>query len=439
MTEKWIEKEAAIVSTQLINWRRDFHKYAESGWLEMRTTSKIAEALAQMGYEPVLGEKVCTREARMGLPDEDEMERHYLWALENGGCEKYLPYTRGGFTGAIAELDCGKGPVMVLRFDIDALGVCESKAKNHIPCKEGFASVTEGIMHACGHDGHAAIGLGTAQILMKHRNRFNGKIRLIFQPAEEGVRGAGSIVEGGWLDDADYAMAVHLFPGNGGRTCLSIIKEDIKATLATSKFDVRFLGKAAHAGAAPHEGKNAMLAAASAVLNLHAIPRYGNIPTQINVGRLTAGTGRNVICDRACLEAEVRGKTTEAKEYMESSAYRIIKAAAEMYDCETEIIQMGGTPSLENSGKMVKRVAELFEKHPDFDVKVSDISGGGSEDYACFAERVMKNGGGSIFISLLCECAAANHDVRFDFNEKAMIDGVIVFCSVVEEYLGRKQ
>ena len=113
-------------------------------------------------------------------------------------------------TGVIGLLHCGEGPTVAMRFDIDALGVFEESGECHLPAREGFASVNEGFMHACGHDGHAAIGRGVARVLMEIRCRLHGTVKLIFQPAEEGVRGAKAIVEKGHLDDVQYLLGSHI-------------------------------------------------------------------------------------------------------------------------------------------------------------------------------------------------------------------------------------
>ncbi len=155
-------------------------------------------------------------------------------------------------------------------------------------------------------DGHAAIGLGLAEVLVGLRDCLSGTVKLIFQPAEEGVRGAKAMVAAGVVEGVDALLGLHLYsgwptgrvvPGKGG-------------FLATSKFDAYFTGAPAHAGGAPQLGRNAMLAAATAVLNLHAIPRHADGVTRINVGRLIAGQGRNVIAPTAYLAIETRGATS---------------------------------------------------------------------------------------------------------------------------------
>lgn len=432
-----IRSRAQAILPELTAIRRDLHRYAEPGWLEMRTTSLLARKLTDLGYEVLTGPAVCKADARMGLPSDDALEAHYKWAQENGADPEFLPATRGGFTGVIATMHCGEGPTIALRFDIDALGVLEADDETHLPAREGFRSVTPGIMHACGHDGHAAIGIGTAMLLRELRDQLHGTVRLIFQPAEEGVRGASSIVAARHLDDADYALAAHVFPAGkaAGLVDVGVLAENGTGGLATSKLDVTFHGRSAHAGIAPQEGRNALLAAATAVLNLHAIPRYGNTPTQLNVGTLHAGTGRNVICETAKLELEVRGQTTEANDYMLRRAQQIVKAAAEMQDCTVELQPMGHADALRCDWPLSSHVEHICKEALGLRVTHVNALGGGSEDFSCMSQRVQQQGGQAAYVGLLCACPAANHNDHFDFDEQALANGAAMFTAVTASLL----
>ena len=433
---EFIKTDAQALRDELRALRREFHRYAEPAWMEMRTTSRIARELKNMGYEEILlGDAVCLDAARMGVPDRTRLDEHYRWAEENGADEVFLPHTRGGFTGVIATLRCGEGPTLALRFDIDALGVRECAEAGHLPHNEGFASQIAGVMHACAHDGHAAIGLGTARLLMKYRDRLHGTVKLIFQPAEEGVRGARAIVEHGHLDDADFALGGHIFPtdkapGND----IAVFAEGGRGALATTKLDFIFHGKAVHAAIAPQEGQNAMLAAATATLNLHAIPRFSSVPTHVNVGRFTAGTGRNVVCETAKIEVEVRGATSSANDYMEQRAIAIARAAAQMYDCKLETIYMGGAPAMESSWPLAERV-ERIARGQGYAATALESMDGGSEDFSFMARRVIERGGEATFFSLLTPCAAVNHNDRFDFDETILPIGVEVFTCAAQDIL----
>lgn len=429
-----IQQTTKQIEPELIRLRRDFHKYAETGWLEMRTSSIIARKLTDLGYEVLTGEDVCLVEARMGVPEEAVLEEAYERALAQGADPEFLPRTRGGMTGVIGILRCGEGPVMALRFDIDALGVIESNEEDHKPAAEGFASVNPGAMHACGHDAHATIGLGVAKVLMEIREHLHGTIKLIFQPAEEGVRGALSIVKKGHLDDVQYFLGSHVGKQNPDDPA-DVISGSYGA-LATCKYDVTFKGQAAHAGGAPNEGKNALLAAAAAVMNLHAIPRHKDGASRINVGTLHAGSGRNVIPDEAKMELEVRGDTTEINDYMCAWAQRIFQNCAEMYDCQVEVKMMGAAVSSVSDEEMCKKVADACKKIGLHPAKKLMCRAGGSEDYTYMAAAVKKNGGLTSFMYLLTDTAAPAHARRFDVDEGVISNGVMAFCATVLDILG---
>lgn len=431
------EKIAALAEAmedRLTAQRQDFHKYAETGWFEMRTTSIIARHLTNLGYEVLLGEDVCDRQSRMGVPSDEELDAHYALALEQGADPEFLPYTKGGMTGVVGILRCGEGPTIAMRFDIDALGVVESDEPDHRPFAEGFASVNHGAMHACGHDGHATMGMGVAEVLMAIKDQLHGTVKLIFQPAEEGVRGAKSIVAKGHLDGVDYFLGSHmtgrkpeddsqLIPGSCG-------------SLATCKYDVTYKGKSSHAGGAPHMGKNALLAAAAAVMNLYAIPRHGAGASRINVGKLVAGSGRNVIADEAFMEIELRGATTEINNYMIEYAENILRNTAAMYGCTCDIKLMGAADSANSDEDFcldVKRI--LSEK---MGIRMSDklmLHVGGSEDVSYMMNRVREQGGKATFMRVLSIMAGPAHNRRYDYQEEALVTGVKAFCGMAAELM----
>ena len=432
---EYIRQTADALEPQLMAQRRDFHKYAESGWQEMRTSSIIARKLTDLGYEVLTGAQVCKKDARMGVPDEVVLEKAYQRAIEQGADPEFVEATRGGMTGVIGILRCGEGPTVAMRFDIDALGVIESDEEDHRPAKEGFASVNYGSMHSCGHDGHATIGLGVAQVLMGMKEQLHGTVKLIFQPAEEGVRGAKSIVENGHLDGVQYMFGAHItafLPSEPG----AIVTPGCHGSLATCKYDVTFTGTAAHAGVAPQAGNNALLAAATAVLNLQAIPRHREGSTRINVGTLVAGTGRNVIPDQAKMEIEVRGATTNINNFMCEYATRILENAAAMHGCTCQIKLMGAADSAASDIAFCERIARVCKE--DLDIPVSNVlsaNSAGSEDVAYMINRVQEQGGQATFMRIRTTTAAGAHNRRFDFGEELMANAVKVFCATTYDIL----
>lgn len=176
---------------KIVDLRREFHKCAEIGWLEFETTVKIIEYLKSFGYDVIYGKKIHSE--RMGLPNESTMRGHKDELKLKADFD--LSEILEGYTGAVGILDTHKdGPTVAMRFDIDANGIEETNDASHLPNKKNFASLNKNMMHACGHDGHIAIGLLVAEKIAERRDNLRGRFIFIFQPAEEGVRGAKSIV-----------------------------------------------------------------------------------------------------------------------------------------------------------------------------------------------------------------------------------------------------
>ena len=426
-----IEHAVKAVEERLVADRRDFHRHAESGWTEFRTASLVARRLAELGWEVRAGAEVVDTAARMGVPPEADLEAHRQRALSQGADPGYLEALRDGLTGVVGVLHASEGPTVALRFDMDALDLVESGGETHRPAREGFRSVNEGACHACGHDGHAAIGLGLAEVLSSLRGRLRGTVKLIFQPAEEGVRGAKAMVAAGVMDDVDYLLGLHLYSGWE----LGQVEPGRSGFLATTKFDALITGLPAHAGGVPNQGKNALLAAATAVLNLHAIPRHKDGATRINVGRLVAGTGRNVVPGNAHLAIETRGETTALDEYMVGEAERVLRAAAEMHGCTIEIRQMGGARSADSDRALAERVAAVARSMDGLSVRPPEKSGG-SEDYTYMMARVQERGGQATNIGLGADLGGwGHHTAEFDIDERALGLGVALLARTAVELM----
>ena len=409
---------------RLIHWRRDFHQHPEQGFLEMRTASRVAAELAQLGFALRIGRDVMDSAAMMGKPDAARTQAHAQWAREHGADGHYLPQLEDGYTAIVADWHSPRpGPVTVFRVDMDALPISESDAPDHLPAQLGFRSLNPGSMHACAHDGHTAIGLGLATLIAQHQDALCGTLRLIFQPAEEGVRGGKAMMAAGVVDDADYFIAVHLGVGVALRHFVAAAR----GFLASSKLDVNFHGVAAHAGGAPHEGKNALLAAASAALNIHAIARHGDGASRVNVGELHAGSGRNIVADVATLKIETRGATAAVNDYMEAQVRHIIAGAAQMYDLEYSITLAGQAIACQPSPDLAEKLAALARQSPYFDHVLNEDAGAlGSEDATWLMQRVQDNGGEATYCLVGTTLAAGHHHPRFDIDESALAAGVDV-------------
>lgn len=417
------------MAQQLQAWRRDFHQYAESGWFEFRTATLVTEELHQLGYQLQLGKEVVKAEARMGLPSKEKLAEQEKRAIEQGALAQWLPHFSGGFTGIVATLDTGRpGPTLAFRVDMDALDLNEEHSCQHRPHNEGFASCNPHMMHACGHDGHTAIGLGLARILKQYEAKLSGRIKVIFQPAEEGTRGAKSMMEAGVVDDVDFFVAIHIGTGvpKGEVVCGS------KNFLATTKFDVTYQGVAAHSGAKPEDGKNALIAAAHATLGLYGIPRHSEGSSRINVGVLQAGIGRNVIPDTALLKVETRGETNEINEFVYEKAMHIIEGAAKMQDVAFDIKLMGAAQSSHPSNQWVDFICDLTKNQlPELTSIVKNRpQAAGSEDATYFMERVKERGGQATYMIFGTDLSAGHHNERFDFDENVMITAVKTLSTI---------
>ncbi|MEB5972208.1 amidohydrolase [Pantoea dispersa] len=413
---------------QMQTWRRDLHQYAESGWLEFRTATLVAEELHRLGYQLQLGREVIAADARMGLPSAEVLAQQEARALQQGALPQWLPHFSGGFCGVVATLDTGRpGPVMGFRVDMDALDQTESAAADHLPVREGFASCNPGMMHACGHDGHTTIGLALAGVLMEMKHQLSGRIKLIFQPAEEGVRGAKAMVAAGVLDDVDLFTAIHLGTGvpPGEIVCGS------DSFLATTKLDVHFTGVGAHAGGKPEEGRNALLAAAQATLALHTLPQHSGGVARVNVGVLQAGSGRNVVPDVALMKVETRGASNQVNDDIYQQALRVIAGAAAMYGVEHEVTLMGGARSCTPSPAWVGFIHQQAEATGLFSSVIdSKQQAAGSEDATYMMERVQQRGGQASYVIFGCDLAAGHHNARFDFDEAVMATAVQMLATL---------
>jgi len=419
---------------QIINYRRDFHKHPEVGWTEFRTASIIARRLTELGFDVKLGQDVVSDKDRMGLPTEEELDYHFTRAIEQGADEEFIRPLKGGYTGVVGTLNLGEGPVVALRFDIDALKVNESNLDEHFPSRIGFSSLNEGIMHSCAHDCHAAIGLGVAEALANFKDEIAnaGVIKLIFQPAEEGVRGAKSMVGAGVLDDVDYVIGGHMMAMKSGQLVCGA-----NGFMATTKLDVTFKGLSAHAGGAPNEGKNSMLAACTAVLNVNSIPRHAEGASRINVGKLDSGTDRNVIAEDSFMKMEIRGETNKINQYAEEYVHRIIESSAKMHDVDYKIDYMGAAPSGRCSENLIQRVKKVGEELGCFnEVIESSNAAAGSEDFIYMMNKVQENNGEGVYFMVGSNKVSGHHTSLFDIDESDLIKAVRLYVSLTFDLIG---
>ncbi|RNB83136.1 amidohydrolase [Brevibacillus nitrificans] len=415
----------------LVSLRRDFHMHPEVGFTEFRTATKVVEILTSLGYEVIFGQDALDGPSRRGLPAQAVLEEAYERALRDGANPAIAEKMRGGFT-AVIGVKKGKadGPTVAFRFDMDALPVLESKDADHFPQANGFRSQYEGNMHACAHDGHTTIGLGLAEKLAD--GNFSGTVKLIFQPAEEGVRGAYSIVQKGMVDDVDYIFCHHL----GVNVPLGEVHGGSHGLLATTKMLAHFHGVSSHAGASPEHGKNALLGAATALLNIHAITRFSSAATRVNVGVLEGGTAANIIPAYAKMIVETRSESEEVNAEVEKRVRNIIASAAAMHELDHEIEVIGGAIPINYDDEMADLALEEARQVEGFhSFKKGEYNAMGSEDASFLIKRVQDRGGKGTYMSIGTDIPAPHHHPKFDIQEEILPRAVELLTRIAKRLL----
>jgi amidohydrolase len=261
--------------------RRDFHAHPELGFQEVRTAGVVATRLREIGYE-----------VREGV----------------------------GKTGVVGVLKGARpGPCVLVRADMDALPVDEA---NDLAWK----SKTPGLMHACGHDAHTAIGLCVARILAEGREEWAGTVKFMFQPAEEGMGGAGRMIADGVLNDPrpDFALALHVWSGIEAGT-VGVSPGPVMA--CADEFHARIVGRGGH-GAMPHQTVDAVLMAAHVITALQSVVSRSVKPLEsavVTVGKIEAGSAFNVIPGEANLWGTTRAFSPDVRQILETRCREIVE------------------------------------------------------------------------------------------------------------------
>lgn len=396
---------------EMISARRRLHRHPEEGWTEFETTAFVAEQLRGWGYDVQLGTAVIAPEAVLGR-NPALVEQGIARARANGVSEELLS-EMGGYTGAMAVLDTGRpGPTTAFRFDMDCVLVEESHdAATHLPAKEGFASEYTGLMHACGHDAHTATGLGLAHWLMDHKDELTGRIKLLFQPAEEGTRGGAAMAAAGLVDDVDWFFGAHV-----GVSCkpgeVGVIRQGF---LATTKIDIVFKGVPSHAGAEPEKGRSALLAAVNCAMTMQGIPRHSAGDSRVAIGTLHAGEGRNVTPVNAKMQIEVRGVNAEVNDYMVEQVDRAVKGASIMYGVEGQWIKAGEASNLVADEEACAVLEKAAQSMDGVTLKVFDKMNG-SEDCTTLIRRAQAHGAKAGFFLYGCDYHG-HHRADFEIQD----------------------
>ncbi|NEP80178.1 MAG: amidohydrolase [Okeania sp. SIO3C4] len=391
VTQSQLRPEIRELQPLLVEWRRHLHKRPELGFKEYLTGEFICQKLQEWGIE------------------------------HQKGVAK---------TGILATIDSGKpGPVLAIRADLDALPIQELNDVS-------YRSIHNGVMHACGHDGHTAIALGTAHYLATHRQDFNGIVKIIFQPAEEGPGGAKPMIEAGVLKnpDVDAIIGLHLW-NNLPLGTVGVRSGALMA--ATERFNCTILGKGGHGGM-PHQTVDSVVVAAQIINALQTIVARNINPIDsavVTVGELKAGRAFNVIADTARMGGTVRYFNLAYQDYFGKRIEQVIAGVCESHGASYEFNYIPLYPPLINDQKMadlVKSVAELLVETPAGVVPECQTMGG--EDMSFFLQEVP---GCYFFLgSANAEknLAYPHHHPRFDFDETALGMGVEMFVRCVEKF-----
>lgn len=420
---------------RFVEYRREFHHYAELGWREIRTSARIAEVLEEMGYKCLMGTQVINEDTvSFEMLTDEEKQAEKERAIAQGAKPEYVERTEG-YPGVIAELDTGKeGPVTAFRFDIDCLPYEEPQKEGFRPFDEGYISCNAGNVHACGHDAHAAIGMGLAYELMQKKDQLKGKMRIIFQPAEERYNGAQAIVDKGHLDDAMNFISVHMaLTAEGWPLPSNTIACGCKDFLSDDQIDVTFHGRAAHPCGASQEGKNALLAACTAALNLHAIAPHEEGLCRVNVGVLNAGVVVNTIAPNAFMSIEYRGQTKTIAAYARKRVFDILDGAAKAHDMEYTYEDFGEIPAAQSSDAMMEVIERAAKKVPWFEKIYFEGSIGGTDDASVMMNKVQDNGGIATYVGIGCDTTQPLHNAEFDLDEDSIPAAIEMLVHAVEE------
>ncbi len=371
--------------------RRDFHAHPELGFQEFRTAKIVSEYLTSFGYK-----------VRSSV----------------------------GKTGVTGLLDTGQpGKTLLFRFDMDALPIQE---ENNIEYK----STKPGVMHACGHDGHIAVGITVAKMLAENIHYLNGRVLFVFQPAEEGLGGAETMLADGVLDEhtPDAALAFHLW-NEKPIGWLGINPDALMAGADIVKITVH--GKGGH-GAIPQEAIDPIIAAAQVLTNLQTIINNDISPLEpaiVSITEFHAGDAHNVIPDQAVLRGSIRSFSKVNREIIIKRIFDIAKDTTAAMKCKAEIEIIPLTPALINSPNIselvLKTAQQLFPSHTidsEYQVMVSD-------DMAYFLEKVpgcyILIGSSDPKIGL----TEHHHNPKFNFSETAMKTAVELLTEFAMNYL----
>ncbi len=391
-----VRLEIRSLQPRLVEWRRRLHQKPELGFKEKLTAELVSSQLQAWGIEHETG------------------------------------IAQTGIVAIIQGSKPGAEKVLAIRADMDALPIQEL---NEVPYK----SQHDGVMHACGHDGHTAIALGTAYHLHKHRHDFSGTVKMIFQPAEEGPGGAKPMIAAGVLKnpDVDAIIGLHLW-NNLPLGTVGVRPGPLMASVEC--FNCTILGKGGH-GAMPHQTIDSIVVAAQIVNALQTIVARNVNPIDsavVTVGELHAGTKLNIIADKARMSGTIRYFNPDFKGFFHQRVEQIIAGVCQSHGAKYDLEYWSLYPPVINDAgiaELVKSVAVEVIETPIGIVPECQTMGG--EDMSFFLQEVP---GCYFFLGSANpekNLAYPHHHPRFDFDETALAMGVEIFVRSVEKFLNR--
>ncbi len=338
-----IEDAARAIEAKLIAIRRDIHAYPETGFDTVRTSALVASNLAEAGMDY---------------------------------------QTRIGRTGVVGTIDtCRPGPTLLLRADMDALPIHEQTGLE-------FASRIDGNMHACGHDLHTATLIGVGLLLQEMKPHLSGKIKLMFQPAEEtSESGARAMIEDGVLDSVDMALGFHNHPDEEVGT-FSYVSGIVNGS--SDEFNIVVRGRSGHA-ARPHMAADPIVAAATLILQLQTIVSREVDPMQpavLTIGGIEGGKAENIIPDAVRIIGTVRTQHSHNRDLIENAIRRQCEGLSLSMNVSCEFTMVRGVPSLLNDEALMARTMRAITRHFGAERTQARPATLGAEDFALIGERV---------------------------------------------------
>lgn len=343
-----------------------------------------------------------------------------------------IPYTvLPGMHGVVGMISSGReGPTVALRADMDALPIQEQTGL-------AFASQKEGVMHACGHDVHTAVLLGTASVLAENKALFRGNVKLFFQPAEEGVGGAKRMIAAGCMENphVEAVFGLHSAP----RLPAGKIGTKPGWTSASSdEIKIRVHGKSAH-GASPDEGVDAIYIASQLVVALYGLMARrvrGTDSIALNVGKFHAGNANNIICECAELEAMYRTFRADTRQRMKQEICDLVHSLCKGFGGWAEITIEEGYDGHANDDDRTRRLMELSRELMGEDAFVlRETPDMGTEDFCYFGQKAP-----AVFFDLGTGSAPGHpvmplHSSRFTVDEDALYYGILMEAALALDYL----